>query len=43
MVLEQKRSQNEAEEAMPPRKNFFSVVFYINLNCKQTEGTVELM
>ena len=38
----QRRSQNEAEEAMPPPKKKtcedFSLVFYINLNFSKTNG-----
>jgi len=38
-VCLQRRSQNEAEEAMAlPRKQDFSLVFYINLNCSKTNG-----
>jgi len=41
LILSQRRSQNEAEEAMPPPEKTcydFSLVFYINLNCSKTNG-----
>jgi len=38
-IVDLRRSKNEAEEAMaPPRKQDFSLVFYINLNCSKTNG-----